>query len=68
MHDFDLSNSNPAHLFLLHLPIKFFSVIGRRLRQQTKYFLTWEPYVSQLLVNDQLHVVIDSSRFTGYNR
>ncbi len=29
-------------------------------------FITWEPYVSQLLVNDQLHVLVDSSRFTGY--
>lgn len=29
-------------------------------------FVLWQPYVSQLLKNDNLHVVVDSSRFTGY--
>jgi outer membrane protein OmpA-like peptidoglycan-associated protein len=29
-------------------------------------FVTWEPFVSQLLENDSLHVLVDSSKFTGF--
>jgi flagellar motor protein MotB len=29
-------------------------------------YVTWEPYVSQLLENDAMHVLVDSSKFTGY--
>ncbi len=29
-------------------------------------FVTWEPLVSEMLNNDQLHVLVDSSRFSGY--
>ncbi len=29
-------------------------------------FVLWEPYVSKILANQSMHVVIDSSRFTGY--
>ncbi len=29
-------------------------------------YVVWEPFVSQLLVNDGLHVLTDSSKFTGY--
>lgn len=29
-------------------------------------YVVWEPYVSQMLVNDGLHVLTDSSKFTGY--
>lgn len=29
-------------------------------------FVTWEPLLSEILMNDQLHVLVDSSRFTGY--
>lgn len=28
-------------------------------------YVLWEPYVSQMLKNDQVHVVVDSSRFPG---
>ena len=34
--------------------------------QTDEVYVTWEPYASQMLVNDQLHVLVDSSRFTGY--
>ncbi len=29
-------------------------------------FVTWEPLVGEMLKNDQLHVLVDSSRFSGY--
>jgi len=35
-------------------------------KDSRQIFVVWEPYVSKILANDSLHVVIDSSRFTGY--
>jgi len=35
-------------------------------KNSRQVFVLWEPYVSKMLANDNLHVVIDSSRFTGY--
>lgn len=32
----------------------------------SEVFVTWEPLVSQLLENDQMHVLVDSSRQSGY--
>ena len=29
-------------------------------------FVLWEPFVSRILENDNMHVVVDSSRFRGY--
>ncbi len=29
-------------------------------------FVVWEPFVSRILENDNMHVVVDSSRFRGY--
>lgn len=29
-------------------------------------YVVWEPFVSQMLSNDALHVLTDSSKFTGY--
>ena len=29
-------------------------------------YVVWEPFVSQMLKNDALHVLTDSSKFTGY--
>lgn len=44
--------------------------VFNRYRQSEKnarqVFVLWEPYVSQMLANENIHVVIDSSRFTGY--
>jgi len=31
-----------------------------------KVFVLWEPFVSQILANDSMHVVVDSSQFNGY--
>lgn len=39
----------------------------RRSNKDTRQvFVLWEPYVSSILANQAMHVVIDSSRFTGY--
>jgi outer membrane protein OmpA-like peptidoglycan-associated protein len=29
-------------------------------------YVTWEPYVSQMLADSEMHLVVDSSKFTGY--
>ena len=31
-----------------------------------KVFVLWEPYVSRILENDNMHILVDSSRFRGY--
>lgn len=33
---------------------------------EKKAFVVWEPYVSKILENPNLHVLVDSSRFKGY--
>ncbi len=38
----------------------------RSKKNSRQVFVLWEPYVSKILANDSMHVVIDSSRFTGY--
>ena len=35
-------------------------------KDSRQVFVLWEPYVSKILANESMHVVIDSSRFTGY--
>lgn len=44
--------------------------IFRRYQESPKnsrqVFVVWEPYVSRMLANPSMHLVIDSSRFTGY--
>ena len=35
-------------------------------KNSRQVFVLWEPYVSKILANQSMHVVIDSSRFTGY--
>jgi outer membrane protein OmpA-like peptidoglycan-associated protein len=32
----------------------------------TDVYVLWEPFVSRILENDNMHVVVDSSRFRGY--
>ena len=35
-------------------------------KDSRQVFVLWEPFVSKILANESMHVVIDSSRFTGY--
>lgn len=35
-------------------------------KNSRQVFVLWEPFVTKILANDSMHVVIDSSRFTGY--
>jgi outer membrane protein OmpA-like peptidoglycan-associated protein len=35
-------------------------------KDSREVFVLWEPYVSKILANESMDVVIDSSRFTGY--
>lgn len=66
MHDFDLRRLAPQPFVTVASPEEVLARYRAATPQSTEVFLTWEPYVSQLLANDQLHVVVDSSRFTGY--
>lgn len=66
MHDFDLSKLHPKAFESVTTPEKIIERYRLATPSSNEVFITWQPYVSQLLSNDQLHVVIDSSRFTGY--
>lgn len=33
---------------------------------EKKVFILWQPYVSKILSNSEYHVVVDSSKFSGY--
>jgi outer membrane protein OmpA-like peptidoglycan-associated protein len=33
---------------------------------EREVYVIWEPYVSEILASDAMHVVVDSSRFRGY--
>jgi outer membrane protein OmpA-like peptidoglycan-associated protein len=66
MHDFDLRQLGQQPF----LNVESAEALMARYRQvqpnSDEVFITWEPFVSQLLTNEQLHVLVDSSRFTGY--
>ena len=66
MHDFDLRRLGSNPFSNVDSPEKIIERYRKSTPASNEVFITWEPYVSQLLTNDQLHVLVDSSRFTGY--
>ncbi|MDZ4849047.1 MAG: phosphate ABC transporter substrate-binding/OmpA family protein [Pirellulaceae bacterium] len=66
MHDFDLRKLGSNPFSNVASPEALLDRYRKATPASQEVFITWEPYVSQLLVNDQLHVLVDSSRFTGY--
>jgi outer membrane protein OmpA-like peptidoglycan-associated protein len=66
MHDFDLSRLGKNPFTNVGNPEEILERYRKATPASKEVFITWEPYVSQLLTNDQLHVLVDSSRFTGY--
>jgi flagellar motor protein MotB len=66
MHDFDLGRLKKDPFIFVESSDALMNRYRQSKPSSSEVFVTWEPYVSQLLVNDQLHVMLDSSRFTGY--
>ena len=66
MHDFDLRTLGTNPFTYVNSPDDLIERYKKATPASNEIFITWEPYVSQLLANDQLHVLVDSSRFTGY--
>lgn len=64
--DFGLDQLNAASLQSVASPEAILEKYRAATPQTDEVYVTWEPYVSQMLNNDQLHVLVDSSRFTGY--
>jgi len=66
MQDFGLSNLSSTSIQSVASPDEILAKYKAATPQTDEVYVTWEPYVSQMLNNDQLHVLVDSSRFTGY--
>jgi outer membrane protein OmpA-like peptidoglycan-associated protein len=66
MQDFNLDRLGPAAIETMNSPEELMARYRAAAPSTNDVYVTWEPYVSQILANDQLHVLVDSSRFTGY--
>ncbi|MFM8572017.1 MAG: phosphate ABC transporter substrate-binding/OmpA family protein [Pirellula sp.] len=66
MQDFGLDQLGSASIQSVASPEAVLAKYKAATPQTDEVYVTWEPYVSQMLANDQLHVLVDSSRFTGY--
>jgi outer membrane protein OmpA-like peptidoglycan-associated protein/ABC-type nitrate/sulfonate/bicarbonate transport system substrate-binding protein len=66
MQDFGLSQISPQAIVTVTSPEQLLQRYRAATPSTPEVFVTWEPYVSQILANDQVGVLIDSSRFTGY--
>jgi outer membrane protein OmpA-like peptidoglycan-associated protein len=66
MQDFDLDRLGANSIETMNSPEELMARYRAAAPTTNDVYVTWEPYVSQILGNDQLHVLVDSSRFTGY--
>jgi len=66
MQDFDLSRLAKDPMRRVASPEAIVEAYRKATPSTDEVFVTWEPYVAQLLENDQIHVLVDSSKFTGY--
>lgn len=66
MQDFGLDQVNASNIVAVDSPEALMARYRAATPQTDEVYVTWEPYASQMLVNDQMHVLVDSSRFTGY--
>ncbi|MCY2975559.1 MAG: phosphate ABC transporter substrate-binding/OmpA family protein [Planctomycetota bacterium] len=66
MHDFDLSRLSKDPMQRVASADAIIQAYRKATPSTNEVFVTWEPFISQLLENDQLHVLVDSSKFTGY--
>lgn len=66
MQDFDLSQVTKQPFTRVNSPESILNTYRQATPTTSEVFVTWEPFVSQLLENDAMHVLVDSSKFTGY--
>jgi outer membrane protein OmpA-like peptidoglycan-associated protein len=66
MQDFDLTGLAATPIQTVASPEELMARYRGSGPSTNDVYVTWEPFVSQILTNDQLHVLVDSSRFTGY--
>lgn len=66
MRDFELSKLGANPITPLKSPDDLLKAYQAATPTSPQVFVTWEPFVSQLLENDQLHVLVDSSKFSGF--
>lgn len=66
MYNFDLSRMAKDPMLRVSSPEAVLQSYKKSTPSTHEVYVTWEPYVSQLLENEQLHVLVDSSKFTGY--
>jgi outer membrane protein OmpA-like peptidoglycan-associated protein len=66
MQDFGLDQVGSQNIIALQSPEALMERYRAATPQTDEVYVTWEPYASQMLSNDQMHVLVDSSRFTGY--
>ncbi len=66
MHDFKLEQITNASMSTVKDSASLLAKYRSATPGGNEVFITWEPIVSQLLENDQMHVLVDSSRQSGY--
>lgn len=66
MKDFDLANLAPNPFRRVDSPESIIQSYQAAAPTTDEVYVTWEPFVSQLLENPAMHVIVDSSKFTGY--
>lgn len=66
MQDFGLNQVKKDAIVPLGSPEKLIERYKNADPSTNDVYVVWEPFVSQMLKNDALHVLTDSSKFTGY--
>jgi outer membrane protein OmpA-like peptidoglycan-associated protein len=66
MQDFGLNRVDPKAISPVASPDQVMERYKEADPQTNEVYVVWEPYVSEMLENDGLHVLTDSSKFTGY--
>ena len=66
MQDFGLTKLDGKSISPVSSPEEVVARYRKADPSTNEVYVVWEPYVSQILANDGLHVLTDSSKFTGY--
>jgi outer membrane protein OmpA-like peptidoglycan-associated protein len=66
LHDFELPSVAADPFVSVASPDEILGKFRIATPTSPQLYVTWEPYVSQLLAEPNMHIVVDSSRFTGY--
>ena len=64
--DFGLNQVKKDAIVSLASPEKLMERYKNAAPSTNDVYVVWEPFVSQMLKNDAMHVLTDSSKFTGY--